>query len=295
MLNQVLQVLVGLVLLFVIYTISLWVMQTDKVYMDAKVVSKEKIAIPILNGFVENGAFGNTMMNTQSEYSDNYVPLPKSLNRMGGIQFSYTFWINLPSMDTSDEMFENKILFFRGDRSSYTFKTKDGKMVTDYAIVCPLVRFGETRKDIIVEFNTFDNIRESIAIPPESVLVENGRWTMITIVLQDNIPINDFENGIKVQCFVDNLVAVTQSYRTSLRMNDGNLYVLPSTSPFGGTNKIEKGKLGNLTYYNYALNYQEVSQIYNKGPPTRIHAMTKSLQAGLPQSQNLPDDPFFFR
>lgn len=293
MINQVLQVLVGLVLVFVIYTMSLWVMQTDKVYMDAKVISKKPTAMPILNGYVESGAFGNTLFNTQSEYSDNYVPLPKSLNRMGGVQFSYTFWINLPSMDTSDEMYQNKILFFRGDRSSYRFKTKDGKMTTDYAIVCPLVRFGETRKDIVVEFNTFDNIRESIAIPSNLINVENGRWTMITIVMQDNTPINDFENGIKAQCFVDNLVANTQTYRTSLRTNDGNLYVLPSKSPYGGTDKLEKGKLGNLTYYNYALNFNDVGQIYNKGPPTRTHSTTKSLQAGMPQSQNLPDDPFF--
>lgn len=279
--NEILQVIIGLIILFLIYLLALRVMKSDKMLIDSSMVSQKQHMTKVLDGFVELGVFQNKMFNTVSQYAESYAPLPKSVNRKGGTQMTYVFWLNLPSLSTDAE-YRNKILFFRGDRSTYTYKVNQNTVANDQAIACPLIRFGETKKHLVIEFNTLDHVKQMIEIPSDLIRIENGRWAMITLILQDSAPINDFENGLQVQCYVDKLLAVTKTFNTSLRTNQGNLYV--------NIDNISKGKLGNLFYYNYALSAQDIEALYAKGIPKKAH-VSSTTQLAANQTQNLDTDP----
>jgi hypothetical protein len=104
-------------------------------------------------------------------------------------------------------------------------------------------------------------------------------WIMITVTFEDNIPLNDFENGIRVCMYLNDVLYSTQMFDGALKLSSGNLYFFPE----GG---IDGVKLASIRYFNYAIGIKEVKDLYNKKPNTNQASISKQIYKSLNITDN---------
>jgi len=266
----IMQVIIGLVITLVIYWISIFVLKSDSLYGDATSDPNKKTKVSILPGYSESSQISYNSYNTVTMYAPTYIPLNPSSNIKGGAQFTYSFWMNIGNPSAA----VNKPIFLRGDSTKYSYNVTDTlingtKGVVDYVAFCPLFEFGANPMEFNVRFNTTNNINEVLHITQvhssNSIYRKNllsllqAKWFLISIVFEDNTPINDFENGVTVKFYVNDVLYQSGTYSATLKQNMGNLFMFPSGS-------IDQCKISVFEYYNYALGLQDVQAKYNAGP-----------------------------
>lgn len=136
-------------------------------------------------------------------------------------------------------------------------------------VAAPRISFGNAYDQLVVHFNSTHTIQNLAVINPSRDADDTKRrnamkliahkWALFTIVLEDNVAINDFEDGIIMRFYLNDLLYSAQTFSGSLRVNDGNLYIFPD----GG---IAGLRIADLTYYNYALGREKVKALYDAGP-----------------------------
>lgn len=261
-----LQIVIGIVIAMIVYSIANRVMVYENVVVDYT----KPITTKIFEGWVNAMSFVNRSYNTYNEFATNYREMPRSVNRHGGAQFSFSVWTRFD--DVSVANVKNKVLFVYGDPNRYTVTKKVGasfqETVTDYVIKCPLVAFTSDGEGIRVDFNTNENIGNAVVVNKVRSLKEStrhnvmsmvpGKWTLWTFVFADSITYDaKSESGVVVKMYVNDFLHFTQKVGGSLRTNKGSLTVLPEG--------INGGFLGDLTYYNWALTSEEVQTIVSGG------------------------------
>lgn len=300
-----LQVVIGLIIVFLVYAMSLWILKQDKLVVDERRQHNVTKAFKIIDGYADTPLLANRNWNPLNPVAKNFTPLPRSYNRKGGAQFSYSFWLFLD--DTSPENVANKDILVRGDTKEYTYtretkrRAKPNKPIsgegegegensqrvyddletetatrTGMAIKCPRIRFGPTYDTLVVELNTQHDIDHAVHINSISAngvdstlrhnvlkLIEH-KWVLFTFVFEDNVAINEFEDGIVFRFYINDLLYHTARIKSTLRQNNGTLYLLPAESNSSG---IKNARLGDLTYYNYAVNGLQIRDVYKRGPP----------------------------
>jgi hypothetical protein len=282
--SSLIQVAVGVVAVVIAYYLSLAVMRQDA--LAALEYGRghgrdPKQTTDIMDGFLESSLLARTRYNTVNPQSRTFVPIPKSFNRMGGAQFTYQLWLYLG--DTHSSTVRNKDIFLRGDDRKYSFRKKEAVLAegvaprvveedTDRIVKCPRLRFGPRFSDLVLEFNTQDDVNHKVNISAQESDTDlsvrhnlmgmmHKKWVLLTFTFEDNMPINDFENGVLVRFFVNDIMYHTHRVNSSLRQNSGHLYLFP-----GG--EIKGCRIANLRYYNYAVGYDEVRDTFRKGRPT---------------------------
>lgn len=185
------------------------------------------------------------------------------------------------------------------------------QMPPDHYVVCPAIYFGNSYRQLKVRFNTNNDPFNEILIDMNKDSEPSSRknllsllpvnWTLLTFVFEDNYsPIEEAANGLKFTFYVNDVPYWIESSSSAaagskmdfyscksrtfgacqptstpifkndfLKQNDGNLYLFPDLD-----NTQEFCKLGNIKYYNYALNDVQVKDVFLKGPPK--HAAVKS-------------------
>lgn len=160
----------------------------------------------------------------------------------------------------------------------------------EYVINCPMIKFGNSSRELLVYFNTgkgpipislkghlTPNVKIEMSKNTESIAHRNVlsllpvNWFLLTFVIEDNYSVSDgAENGIKFILYVNDFPYQIASGSTDmflrnnmLKQNDGNLTLLPNLKGSG-----DFMKLGNISYYNYALTAHDVHNAYKRGPPT---------------------------
>ncbi|GLC54555.1 hypothetical protein PLESTB_000879200 [Pleodorina starrii] len=281
--NIVLQVVVGLILALGVYWLSLLVMRTDKLVIDRKLGSSSPKETEIINGYVDCASFVNKSYNTSNTASPTFLSLPRSVNRKGGAQFTYSLWLYMTNV--SDDNVRNKILFSRGSMKPYRYvrTPSDGVLNTsnaaDLFIRCPLVRFGSSYRELVVEFNTADDPDQRVSIinrqdTDDSAMRRNAAslmanyWVMLTLVFEDNVPINDFENGVVVKYYLNDMLYQVSRVRSTLRQNNGALNILPHRR---GESGMRGARMASFSYYNYALSLEDIAARYLRGPSRTIY------------------------
>lgn len=304
------QVVGGVLVTLAIYVLSLWIMNKDQLVANPNQLRPPKLKAVVLNGFIDTAAAADTAWSTVNQAATNYVSLDRSYNRIGGAQFSYSFWLQL--RDTSVDNVAGKTLILRGDRHAYNWNatktdpTTKAKTIVgswqDVLIKCPRIRFGKTFDELVVEFNTLDSPSGGhVVVAPEpqsddakdsydptmrfnAVKLVQNRWALLTFTFEDGVAINDFENGVRVRFFLNDLLYQTSSTQSALRQNNGDFFLLPSvkTDPANiaatssentsysastGADVLLNATIGNVAYYNYALGTEEVRDTFRKGPP----------------------------
>ncbi|KAG1667188.1 hypothetical protein FOA52_004183 [Chlamydomonas sp. UWO 241] len=266
-----LQVVIGILL-----TVGVYMLAFAILYMDVKntfVTSNTRMTeIVVLDGYADSSQLAVTSFNTVLQFAKNYLPITHSVNMKGGAQFSYSLWLNIQNPD--DPSILNKCIFMRGDKKKYTYEvydhvTGDGGEVIDYMTYCPMLSFGTNKLDFSVKFNTANKLDQEMYVARIessndvfrrnilSVLQKN--WIMITLVFEDNIPINDFENGVRVQMYVNELLYDSNVYAGMLKQNMGNLEFFPDGPAVGV-------RLSAMKYFNYALSSVDIGKMFVAGP-----------------------------
>ena len=185
------------------------------------------------------------LFNTSNRNSVNYVKMNKSMNNPDGAEMTYSFWLNKKSSTLSD--YQNKVLLLKG------LKNTDNK--------CPLIKFGDSSSDVIIEFNTSGGT-ETIKI--DAGITGGDKWFLITLVLKDfRNPDDNFEEGINVLAYLNGSLvnSGTVIKGQTLKTNNSPLYILPKMNDTD-YNSLS-GTICDLKYFNYALDQVEIKKIYN--------------------------------
>ena len=104
----------------------------------------------------------------------------------------------------------------------------------------------------------------------------DNTWHMITISFEDNIPINDFENGIQVRFWINDVLYKTSRFASALKQNQGDLHLFPNSTP------IQNVKISNLKYFNYVLGESEIRSMSLAGASTSASASYMSSSSSKP-------------
>jgi hypothetical protein len=282
--NIIFQVIGGVIISLIIYWLSLFALNRDKLVITNKYSDLHKpTSFPIVNGYIDCVSGTNMVYNTFNNQSTNYINIPRSINRKGGAQFSYSFWLYLE--DISPENIRNKIILCRGDVTEYPYRIleKSSNKIIETGksniVKCPQIMFGSNYKELIVEFNTVDKFNEKMVIvnnvsDTDSTIRRNllsltpNYWVLYTFVFEDNIQINDFENGISVRFYVNDTLYQIHKVRSTLKQNNGDITVLPDATKTG----IKSGRICDVYYHNYALDDVKIKDIYTKGPTKSVYS-----------------------
>lgn len=285
--NIILQVVLAIIIVLILYIVTLVIIDTDSliVSVNTSVMPREKTIIA--DGYASASFFSNKNYNTFNPYVDNFVKIGRSINSFGGSQFTYQFWIKIEN--PTDEYFKNLIILLKGDRRKYKVGLYDqdnkiyDKLPEDIAIACPIIKFVDSYRKLNVVFNTRKSPFTSIDInmnPDDSILSRRNvtsllalsKWFMMTFVFEDNYSLaTGSENGINFRFYIDDFRYQTNTpsdvnlNMNTLYQNDGDLNILVNNTATDG-NFL---KIGNLAYYNYALNDDDVRQCYANGAPTK--------------------------
>lgn len=290
------QVLAGLVVVYVVYRMSLWVLKKDKLVVDVRSDFDPRRETAIISGYVPTDLVVDRQFNTLNPRSQSFRSLPRSFNRKGGAQFSYSFWLYMKNTEPTNVA--NKTILLRGDRSRFAYQRTMVDRSTDVdklagglgattdshydevLVKCPLIRFGEDYKSFVVEFNTLDRPDEKVEIKSfDSTsddpsmrhnvlkLIDNA-WVLLTFTFEDNVSINDFEDGIVMRFYVNDFLYNTAKVKSALYQNNGNLHLFPTWDSSGAADGrgIRDARIADLKYWNYALGAPSISELYKQGP-----------------------------
>ena len=272
------QFALGMAVVAMAYAISLWVLQRDELVVDAKhTLASGPSRTIVVEGYADSVALRHAMVDTLDPSAQTYAALPRSVNRVGGAQFTYRFWIMLGNVEASNVA--SKDILLRGDPQRYNLvavDTETSKVVSqkeDVVVKCPRIRFDGAFDRLAIEMNTLESpdavVRIASQASPDSpadrrnlLSLIPGKWVLFTFVFRDAVGINEFENGTEVRFYLDDVLHHVARVRGALRQNNGHLYLFP-----GGS--IAGCKVGDLVYHNYALSPGEVAAVRDAGPPKK--------------------------
>jgi len=286
----VIQVVLGLVATYIIYLIALHIINVDKLVIDEKYDLAKKKQVKVIDGYIDASS-KNVHYNTTMPVASNYMPIRPSVNIKGGAQFTYTFWM---FRDANADV-ANKIIFLKGDDKRYNFRITNNKnkkvpavdKLSEHMVFCPLVKFGNDPSTFEIKFNTFAKYDETMVVERLTssdtayrnnlIATLENTWHMITISFEDNVPINDFENGIMVKFYVNEVLYKVSRFPSALKQNQGDLFLFPN-----GSNPISNVKVSNFTYYNYVLGEEEIRKLSLSGANTNASGAFATPNAAKP-------------
>lgn len=185
-----------------------------------------------------------------------------SNNERSGIEFSYTFYLNVNSSAFRQEKGLCHI-FHKGYSSQFPLLAPGVYMRSD----------TNTLRIYMNSYKTWNNYVEIENMPI-------GKWVHVAIVITDNslqVFINGnlskklsfdgfmpYQNYQDIQCFSQRTIALRHSTVPSIDDDGFNV--------FGAM----KGQLSRLNYFSYALSYAEIQNIMNEGPSTKMDSALMS-------------------
>lgn len=249
--------------------------------------NKVKLSVPIIEGkIIMNN--NQLVIDTSDPNQIEYVSLPPSNNLKGGIQYSYSMWMNKLNISSS---IANRILFMRGltttsqvatlDTSSnidgvWTNGTKIDTNLTKFKLTSttngplvkqPLVKFGDNENELKIQFNTIKNPTNEIIITGDMMnKLNTNAWYLLTFTFQDGYGIDGFENGVMIKFFINDKEMMTQTIpNDALIINQDPVYILPTLNVVDPNVATLAGSMADITYHNYALSQDDMLAIVLKG------------------------------
>ena len=190
-------------------------------------------------------------------------PVHLSTNERSGIEFSYTFYLNI-SPSAFRQEYGLCHIFHKGFSSQFP-------------LLAPGVYMRSDTNALRVYMNTFKTWNNYVEVDNFPV----GKWVHVAIVCSENsleVYINGnlskklpFEGYTPYQNYED--ICCFSQRRITLKHS-----IVPSTDEhgfdvFGAT----KGMLSKLNYFNYALCYAEIQQLMNEGPSSKIESAVQAI------------------
>lgn len=248
---------------------------------------KVKLSVPIIEGkIIMNNS--PVTIDTSDPSQVEYLSLPPSNNLKGGIQYSYSMWMNKAGLTSA---VANRMLFMRGlkttskvvtlnndiEQSGGIWKIGDNatdtynaatSLSTEPLVKQPLVKFGSDENELKIQFNTLKNPSNEIVITGDMMtLLNTNAWYLLTFTFQDGYGIDGFENGVMVKFFINDKEMMTKTIpHDALVLNQDPIYILPNLSTTDvDTYSTISGAMADFTYHNYALSQNEMLALVIKG------------------------------
>jgi hypothetical protein len=185
-------------------------------------------------------------------------PVHLSSNERSGIEFSYTFYLNVNPSAFRQE-YGLCHIFHKGYSSQFP-------------LLAPGVYMRSDTNTLRVYMNTFKTWNNYVEVENFPI----GKWVHVAIVCSDNsleVYINGnlskklpFEGFAPYQNYED-IVCFSQR-RITLKNT-----IVPSTDEHGfDVFGCMKGMISRLNYFSYALCYAEIQQLMNEGPSSKIES-----------------------
>lgn len=184
------------------------------------------------------------------------IPILRSDNKKGGIEFSWSVWIYINDLTYKDGQYRH--IFHKGNDSINLSKQPVGMAFPNNA---PGLYIGPNKNTLVVVMNTFENITEEITI--------------------DNIPIKKWIN-IVIRCdgnvldiFINGTLTRRHILKSVPKQNYGDVYL----SMNGGFD----GYTSNLRYFNHAIGLNKIQDTLRSGPNLKIKSDNVSSGKSKPQ------------
>lgn len=288
--SPVVQVLLGIIVVIAVYVLACKVVGSEGLVLSAKrEMLDRKSEVMVLPGHGSLLSVADKAWSTSNQFASNYVPLQRSLNQRGGIEFSYAFWLKVDGEDGAKlSHVANQMILMRGDRRRFRWQMNEQTTVggvnkstafgPGILVCCPSISFGRSYNEFKVNYNTLQEPMSGFVVEArpneERALRQNAlklmlnEWALMTFVFRDRTPSNDFDDGIEVSVYLNDSLYYMHRSQGAFKVNQGDLYVAPSISgdPKSGMNHVQ---IGDLQYTNYAMKQKDVEKMYKKGPPKK--------------------------
>jgi hypothetical protein len=190
---------------------------------------------------------------TQDPNVKGNIPILRSNNEIGGIEFTWSVWVYINNLTYKDGQYRH--IFHKGDER--LISKDDNRLGMVYPNNAPGLYIGPNTNTIVIIMNTFENITEEITI--------------------DNIPIKKWVNVI-IRCngnildiFINGTLTRRHILKSVPKQNYGDVFV----SMNGGFD----GYTSNLKYFDYAIGTNKIQQIMKNGPNLKMKSdSVKSLK-----------------
>jgi hypothetical protein len=179
----------------------------------------------------------------QDPKNQDSVTLYRSENQSSGIEFSYSFWMNVQDYKYNPNG-KNKHVFHKGGQQ---------KSNKDYTIFCPKVVLKNESNTLSINMNLIDGTNS------DDIDIENiplNKWMHVAIVLKQR----------KCEVYINGKLKKYVELKTIPRQNFGDLWV--------NLNGGFDGFLSKFQYHRRALEFTEVESIVIKGPSTDACSFT---------------------
>ena len=175
----------------------------------------------------------------QDPSSNGAVTIYRSVNASDGIEFSWSVWIFINSLQYLEGQYKH--IFYKGNSNL----EQNGLNFPNNA---PGLYLAPNTNALVVMMNTYNVINEEVVIPDIPI----NKWFNV-IIRCKNTTLDVYANGTIIRSV--NLIGVP-------KQNYGDVYV--------GMNGGFDGNISNLWYYDYALGTSEIQKIINGGPNTTM-------------------------
>ena len=188
------QFLLAFLIVLILYIITLIVLSVDALVVVPSYKVKPREQILIKTGNNSSALLAKSRFNTIFPFTKgNFARIPRSVNGSTGAQFTYQFWMKIN--DTKDSSFKDLVLLLKGDDRKYKigYYNPGGDMALlaertegpKHMIKCPLIKFKDSYKNMVVEMNTNKHPDVQIEIDLEKSDRETQRKNLLSFLPLD--------------------------------------------------------------------------------------------------------------
>lgn len=195
----------------------------------------------LINGMIDSKQM---LIIPQDPSQSGSIPIMRSDNQSGGIEFTYSVWIYIEDLHYKQGQYRH--IFHKGNDDINTTQEPYGMNFPNNA---PGLYIAPEQNNLVVVMNTFNKITERILIEDIPLL----KWVNVIIRCQENY----------LDVFINGTLSKRHNFNANVpRQNYGDIYV----SMNGGFD----GNTSSLKYYNYAIGTREIQNIIYKGPNLKM-------------------------
>ena len=174
-----------------------------------------------------------------------YVNFSPSINKMGGNQFTYSFWFNKKNNTYKDKEILNKVDSFK-------------------------IKFGSDSRKLNIEFKTNNGMKKKVIDNKLFDITSHDTWFMLTAVIKDYIDYNNNNHptGVELTVYLNDTLLDIKILEDEIldTSTKGNFNILDTgpneNNPSEYNNK--PGEIADIRYYNYALSHQDIIKLHKK-------------------------------
>ena len=174
----------------------------------------------------------------QNPKNSNSIPIIRSNNQRGGMEFTWTVWLFIDDLVYKNGM--RRHIFHKGSEQQGGV----GGERMAFPNNGPGLYIHPTRNSLIIVMNTFKNIIEEVEVTD----IPLHKWINVGIRMRGKV----------MDVFINGDVALRHIFSDVPKQNYGDVFI----NQDGGFS----GNLSDLWYHDYALSGTEILQIVNNGP-----------------------------